>query len=218
MLLLALHESSEPTKEPVYDSSHLNDINLSFILQQATTCKVIDDVIRQLSFEETKLNGEAGFADVAWSGVESFGLSHNESFRVDDLDLKLNKPINLNVSQTKSQSELYMSEEPDVGRTQEPIMVEVSTQEPIMTEVNTQVPIVEEVKTQEFIVEDVVLDDYMSYGEDAEQCNCQEDESAPNDGQLFYNNEGIDIAYKTEYDVQSSEDAGTDSPGSLLLM
>nr|GFC43324.1 hypothetical protein [Tanacetum cinerariifolium] len=98
MLLLALHESSEPTKEPVYNSvtpsslpqhdlstpckSHLNDINLSFILQQETTSKVIDDVIRQLTFEETKLNGEAGFADVAWSGVESFGLSHNESLKV----------------------------------------------------------------------------------------------------------------------------------------
>nr|GFC96312.1 hypothetical protein [Tanacetum cinerariifolium] len=57
-------------------------------------------------------------------------------------------------------------------------MVEVSTQEPIMAEVSTEAPIVEE-----------------------------EDESAPTDGQFFYDDEGIDTAYKMEYDVQSSEDA-----------
>ncbi|GKB38329.1 hypothetical protein Tco_0883271 [Tanacetum coccineum] len=56
--------------------------------------------------------------------------------------------------------------EPDVGRTQEPIMVEVSTQEPIVADVSNQVPIVEEVGTQEFTVEDVVLEDYVSFGED----------------------------------------------------
>ncbi|GJW58510.1 putative RNA-directed DNA polymerase [Tanacetum coccineum] len=98
--------------------------------------EVIDDVMRHLSFEETKLDGEAGFADVAGS---------------------------------------------DVGRTQEPIMEEVITQEPIMVDVSTQVPIMEE-----------------------------EDESTPSDEQFLYGDEGIDIAYETEYDVQSSEDAGTD--------
>ncbi|GKF25473.1 hypothetical protein Tco_0081367, partial [Tanacetum coccineum] len=36
-----------------------------------------------------------------------------------------------------------------------------------------------------------------------------EDESASSDGQFFYDDEGIDTAYETEYDVQSSEDAGT---------
>ncbi|GKD76516.1 hypothetical protein Tco_1339137 [Tanacetum coccineum] len=113
--------------------SQFSDINLGFVSQQATVSHVIDDVMRQLSFEETKLDGEAGFADVAGSGVESFGLSHDESFG------------------------LPVSEEPDVGRTQEPIMAEVSTEEPIMAEFSTQVPIVEEVGTQEFTVEDVVL-------------------------------------------------------------
>nr|GEW82307.1 hypothetical protein [Tanacetum cinerariifolium] len=46
-------------------------------------------------------------------------------------------------------------------------------------------------------------------GEDAEQGNGQEDESAHTDGQFFYDDEGIDTAYETEYDVQSSKDAGT---------
>ncbi|GJW75606.1 heat stress transcription factor B-4-like protein [Tanacetum coccineum] len=159
----------------------------------------------------TQLSGvQAGFADVARGGVESYGLSHDESFGVDDLDLNLNKSVNLNVSQIETQSELDVSEEPDVGRTQEPIVVEVSTQEPIMAEVSTQAPIVEKVGTQEFTVEDVVLEDYVSSGEDAKHCNGQEDELAPSDGQFFYDDRGIYTAYETEYDVQSSEDAGTD--------
>nr|GFD50086.1 hypothetical protein [Tanacetum cinerariifolium] len=67
-------------------------INLSFVSQQATASQVIEEVMRQLSFEETELDGEAGFGDVAESGMESSGLSHDESFGVDDLDLNLNKP------------------------------------------------------------------------------------------------------------------------------
>ncbi|GJZ11572.1 retrovirus-related pol polyprotein from transposon TNT 1-94 [Tanacetum coccineum] len=118
--------------------------------------------------------GYTGFADVAGSGVDSSGLSHDESFGVDDLDLNLNEPVNLNVSQVETQSELPMSEEPDVGPTQEPILAEVSTQEPIVAEVSTQepivaevstkAPIVEEVGTQEFSVEDVVIEDYVNSG------------------------------------------------------
>ncbi|GJY18131.1 hypothetical protein Tco_0389622 [Tanacetum coccineum] len=76
----------------------------------------------------------------------------------------------------------------------------------------SRAPIVEEVGTQEFSVEDVVIEDYVSSeedGEDVEQGNGQEDESAPTDGQFFYDDEGIDTAYETEYDVQSSEDSGT---------
>ncbi|GKD21245.1 hypothetical protein Tco_1222948 [Tanacetum coccineum] len=94
--------------------------------------------------------------------------------------------------------------------TQVPIVEEVSTQEPIVAEVSTQVPTMEEVGTQEFTMEDVVLEDYVSFGEDVEQCNGQFDESAPSDGHFFYEDEGIDTAYETEYDVQSSEDAGID--------
>nr|GEX74704.1 transposase, MuDR, MULE transposase domain protein [Tanacetum cinerariifolium] len=90
---------------------------------------------------------------------------------------------------------------------------EVSTQEPIVTEVNNEVPIVEEVGTQEFSVKDVVVEDYVSFGEDgedAEQGNGQEDESTPTNGQFFCDDEGIETTYETEYDVQYSEDAGTD--------
>ncbi|GKD93493.1 heat stress transcription factor B-4-like protein, partial [Tanacetum coccineum] len=132
--------------------SQFSDINLSFVSQQATANQVIDDVMRQLSFYETELDEEAGFADVTGSGMDSSRLSHDESFGVDDLDLNLNeKPdVNLNVSQ-------------------------VITQEPIVAEGNGQ-----------------------------------EDESAPTDGQFFYDDEGIDIAYETKYDLQSSKDAGTD--------
>ncbi|GKE66379.1 hypothetical protein Tco_1520540, partial [Tanacetum coccineum] len=96
--------------------------------------------------------------------------------------------------------------------TQEPIVAEVSTKEPIVAQVSTEVPIVEEVGTQDFSVEDVVIEDYVSFREDvedAEQDNGQEDESAPTDGQFFYDDEGRDTAYETEYDVHSSEDAGT---------
>ncbi|GKG51962.1 hypothetical protein Tco_0544600, partial [Tanacetum coccineum] len=55
----------------------------------------------------------------------------------------------------------------------------------------------------------VILEDYVSSGEDAKQDNGQEDESALSNGQFFNDDEGIDTAYETEYDVQSSEDVGT---------
>ncbi|GKC36587.1 heat stress transcription factor B-4-like protein [Tanacetum coccineum] len=194
ILLLTCHESSETPKEPICDSitprslpqhdsstpykdsgvdtqshvlpiiqSQFSDINLSFVSQQETASHVIDDVMRQLSFDETQLDGEAGFADVTGSGVDSSGHSRTHC-------------------------------------------AEVNTQEPIVAEVSTEVPIVEEVGTQEFSVEDVVLEDYVSFGEDVEQYNGEFDESSRNDGQFFFDDEGIDI----EYDVQSSENAGTD--------
>ncbi|GKD57801.1 hypothetical protein Tco_1291188, partial [Tanacetum coccineum] len=81
------------------------------------------------------------------------------------------------------EEKLLVSEEPDVGRTQEPILIEVSTQEPIMAEVSTQEPIVAEVNTQVPIVEE-----------------------AHSDGLFFFDDEGI----YTEYNVHSSEDASTD--------
>ncbi|GJX41393.1 hypothetical protein Tco_0256383 [Tanacetum coccineum] len=137
----------------------------------------------------------------------------------------MNHFFNLNVSQVETQSELPVSEEPDVGPTQEPILAEVSTHEPIVAEVSTQEPIVAEVSTKAPIVEDVrtqefSVEDYVSFGEDGEdveQDNGQKDESAPTDGQFFYDDEGIDTTYETEYDVQSSEDAGTDVDEDFLV-
>ncbi|GJY03175.1 hypothetical protein Tco_0361327 [Tanacetum coccineum] len=182
MLLLTWHDSSKLTKEPVYagmltppsDKSLITYTPLSGVQGVDTQDHVINDVMRQLSFEETELDGEASFGDVAENGVESFGLSHDESFRVDDLDLNLNEP------------------------------------EPIVAEVRTQEPIIEDVRTQKPIVKDVIVKDYVTSREDAEQGNSQEYESAPSNGQFFYDDEGIYTAYEIEYDVQSSEDAGID--------
>ncbi|GJU36203.1 hypothetical protein Tco_1184557 [Tanacetum coccineum] len=184
ILLLTWHESSETTKEPVCDSvtpislpqhdsstpckdslsgvhgvdtqshvlptiqSQFSDINLSFISQQVTASHVIDNVMRQLSFDETELDGEAGFADVAGSGVD-----------------------------IETQSELPVCEEPDVGRTQEPILAE------------------------EFSVKDVVLEDYVSSGEDVEQYNGEFDELASSDGQFFFDDEGTDTEYGVYMDL-----------------
>ncbi|GJU12503.1 hypothetical protein Tco_1134899 [Tanacetum coccineum] len=195
---------------PPTDESVIRYTQLSGVQGVDTQSHVIDDVIRQLSFDETELDRGVGFADVVGGGVDSSGLSHDESIRVDDMDLNLNEPVNLNISQVETQSKLLVSKEPDVGRTQKHILLEVSTQEPIVAEVSNEVPIVEEVGTQELSVEDVVVKDYVSSredGEDAEQGNGQEDKSAPADGRFFYDDEGIDTAYETEYDVQYSKDA-----------
>ncbi|GKA32428.1 hypothetical protein Tco_0718795 [Tanacetum coccineum] len=182
---LPQHNLSTPCKDSVCEGvntqshvlpiiqSQFSGINLSFVSQQATASQVIDDVMRQLSFDETKLDREEGFANVTGGGVDSSGLSHDESFRVDDMDLNLNKPVNLNVSEVETQSKLPVFEEPDVGRTQEPILSEVSTQEPIVAEVSNESPIVEEVGTQEFSVEDVVVEDYVSSGKIGKMLNKQ---------------------------------------------
>nr|GEV12985.1 hypothetical protein [Tanacetum cinerariifolium] len=170
---------------------------LATLVRSFKLIEVIDDVIRQLSFDETELDGEAGFVDVPGSCVDSSGLSHDESFGVDDLDLNLNEPVNLNVSQVETQSELPVSEELDVGPTQEPILAEVSTQEPIVVEdctqepivaeVSTEVPIVEEVRTQEFSVEDVVIEDYSS-----EDAGTDDDDDADEDFLVDEENEIVE--------------------------
>ncbi|GJU03581.1 hypothetical protein Tco_1113919 [Tanacetum coccineum] len=146
---------------------------------------------------------------------------HDSSTPFDDLDLNLNKEpdVNLNVSHVETQSKLLVSEEPDVGHTQEPILAEVSTQEPIVAEVITQEPImaevsteariVEEVGTQEFSVEDVVIEDYVSFGEDgedAEQGNGQEDESTPTNGHIDLPFDNIGITNLVPDDVLEGAD------------
>nr|GEW56354.1 hypothetical protein [Tanacetum cinerariifolium] len=164
----------------LYDFTCEEDVCfLATLVRSFKLIEVIKDVIRQLSFKETELDREAGFGDVVRSGVKCFGLSHDESFRVDDLDLNLNKPMDLNVPQNKTQSELLVSEELDIGRTQEPIVAVVRTQEPIMEEFRTQKP----------IVEDVLVEEYVR----------------------------IDIAYKAQYDVQSSKDTGTYDDDDFLV-
>ncbi|GKA59126.1 hypothetical protein Tco_0758439 [Tanacetum coccineum] len=65
-LLLTRHESSDTTKEPVYDS-----VTPSSLPQHDSSTPCKDYVC---------------FADVAGSGVDSSRLSHDESFGFDDLD------------------------------------------------------------------------------------------------------------------------------------
>ncbi|GKA09543.1 hypothetical protein Tco_0688874 [Tanacetum coccineum] len=83
---------------PLIDESVITYTQLSGVQGFDTQDHVIEDVMRQLSFKETELDGEARFGDVARSGIDSSGLSHDESFRVNDLDLNLNEPVDLNVS------------------------------------------------------------------------------------------------------------------------
>ncbi|GKF39117.1 hypothetical protein Tco_0119178, partial [Tanacetum coccineum] len=107
---LPQHDSSTPCKDfvcesitprcvpdciltPSTDESIITYTQLSGAHGVDTQSHVIDDVMRQLLFDETELDGEAGFADVARSGVDSSGLSHAETFGVDDLDLNLNEPV-----------------------------------------------------------------------------------------------------------------------------
>ncbi|GJX26570.1 ribonuclease H-like domain-containing protein [Tanacetum coccineum] len=128
MLLLTWHDSSTSAKESICDS--------------LTPSQVIEDVMRQLSFEKTELVGEAGFNDVVGSGIDSFGLSYDESFGVDDLILNLNINVDLNVTQTKTQAELpvfevIVSEEVDVSRTEVPVPEEAD--EPVEAPSDEQV-------------------------------------------------------------------------------
>nr|GEW51678.1 hypothetical protein [Tanacetum cinerariifolium] len=103
------HDSSTPANDfvcdsvtprciPQHDSStHVKDSVYEFVTPRCMpdgmltppTNQVIEDVMWQLSFEETKLDGEAGFSDVAGSSIDSSRLSHDESFRVYNLDLKV---------------------------------------------------------------------------------------------------------------------------------
>nr|GEY95422.1 hypothetical protein [Tanacetum cinerariifolium] len=94
------------------------------LIKQATASHVIDDVMRQLSFDETELDGEAGFADVAEGGCGQFrepgvGRTH--------------EPILSEVSN------------------QEPIMAEVSNEVPIEEEVGTQEFSVEDVVVEDYV-------------------------------------------------------------------
>nr|GFA06643.1 serine/threonine-protein kinase ATR [Tanacetum cinerariifolium] len=151
-MLLTWHNST-PDKDFVCDSVTPKSLpqHDSSTPGKYSVCESITP--RKLSFEETELDGEVGFGDVVGSGIDSSGLSHDKSFRVDDLDLNVNLSIDLSVSQTETQAEVFVSE------------VLVFEEEAI---------------------------------------------EAPSDEQVDYDVEGIDIAYETQYHVESSEDACTD--------
>nr|GEU51306.1 hypothetical protein [Tanacetum cinerariifolium] len=114
MLLLTWHDSSTPARDYVCDSVRPRCMPHGMLTPHTDefviTYTVIIDVIRQLSFKETKLDGGAGFGDVAGSGIDSYGLSHDKSFGVDDLDLNVILTLDLNVSKTETQEEVYVFE------------------------------------------------------------------------------------------------------------
>ncbi|GJT43372.1 hypothetical protein Tco_0952087 [Tanacetum coccineum] len=74
---------------PPIDESVITYTQLSGVQGAGRQDHVIEDVMRQLSFEETKLDGDAGYGDVAGGGMDSYGLSRDESFGFDDLDLNV---------------------------------------------------------------------------------------------------------------------------------
>ncbi|GJZ18355.1 hypothetical protein Tco_0554478, partial [Tanacetum coccineum] len=130
---LPQHDSSTPCKDsicesitprcmphcmltPPTDESIITYTQLSGVQGVDTQDHVMKDVMRQLLFEETELDGGAGFGDVVGSGMKSSGLSHDESFGVYDLDSNLNENVDLNV------------------RTQEPIMEEVIVEDYVSSE------------------------------------------------------------------------------------
>nr|GEY12165.1 hypothetical protein [Tanacetum cinerariifolium] len=99
-----------------------------------------NDVIRCITFDLKKLDGEAGFGDVEGSNLDNSGLSHDECFGVDDLDLNVNLNLDLNGPQHATHEEVFVSEVPndhvvnksntcvdgkpivDVGRTKEHVV------------------------------------------------------------------------------------------------
>nr|GFB51270.1 hypothetical protein [Tanacetum cinerariifolium] len=86
---------------------------MSFYFVQSIVNRVIDDVMRRLSFDEIELDGEVDFGNVAGSSIDNTRLSYDESFGVDDLDLHLNLTLDLNVSQIETQEEDPVSEVPN---------------------------------------------------------------------------------------------------------
>ncbi|GKB25827.1 hypothetical protein Tco_0865228 [Tanacetum coccineum] len=70
--MLTWHDFSQPTKEPVFDSVTPRSLPQhdsgtpckDSVCESVTPSQVIEDVMIQPSFEETELDGEAGFRDV----------------------------------------------------------------------------------------------------------------------------------------------------------
>ncbi|GJW99607.1 hypothetical protein Tco_0183521 [Tanacetum coccineum] len=204
MLLLTWHNSSTPGKDsvcefvtprymphgmltPPTDVFVITYTQLSGVQGVDTQDHVIIDVIRQLSFEKTNLDGEAGFGDVVGSGIDSSGLSHDESFRVDDLDLNVNLSIDLNVSQTKTKAEVFvsevlMSEEAEVGRTEVPVSKEAGR--------------IEEHVVEQDIVKEVIDGSYeeeVEHGNDQEAIEAPSTDNADDDLMVYEKNEIIEL-------------------------
>ncbi|GKB15042.1 hypothetical protein Tco_0848965 [Tanacetum coccineum] len=54
-------------------------------------------MIRRITFDAMELDGEACFGNIKGRNLDNSGMIHDESFRVDDLDLNLDLNVDLNV-------------------------------------------------------------------------------------------------------------------------
>ncbi|GJY22255.1 hypothetical protein Tco_0394821 [Tanacetum coccineum] len=139
-------------------------------------------------------------------------LFHNESFRVDDLDLDLNLTLDLNVSQIKTQEEVPVSEVPNkehvVVHVRVVDVVDGSGEEAVVHDSDEEAV---EQGTGEEAVE-------QGNGEEAiEQGNGEEVVKETSGEQVEYDVVGIDSAYETQYYVESGDDAGTDDDDDFLV-
>nr|GFA92522.1 hypothetical protein [Tanacetum cinerariifolium] len=109
-------------------------------------------------------------------------------------------PRKLSFEKTELDGEVGFVDVVEVGRTEVPVSREAS-------------------RTEEHVVEHDIVEEVVdgSYEEDVEHGNDQEAIEAPSDEQVNYDVEGIDIAYETQYHVESSEDACTDDDDDLLV-
>ncbi|GJU60911.1 hypothetical protein Tco_1238677 [Tanacetum coccineum] len=73
----------------------------------------IDDVIRYIDFNFNELDVAPEFSYLDAMNVDKSGLSHDEHYGVDDLDLNLDLHLNLNVLVNEMQEEVVMSEVPN---------------------------------------------------------------------------------------------------------
>ncbi|GJW82459.1 hypothetical protein Tco_0146434 [Tanacetum coccineum] len=157
---------------------------------------MIDDVMRQLSFDETKVDGVAGFSDVESSGIDSYGLSHDESFTVDDLDLKVILTVDLNVPQSETQEDVLVFKDPMFEVPNDHVVNESDTHGDVERGVDvgrTEENIVEQVRVEEVLDGSFEKDVVHGIGEEVD-----------------YDVDRMDNAYEAQYHVESSEDAGTD--------
>ncbi|GJU19068.1 ribonuclease H-like domain-containing protein [Tanacetum coccineum] len=77
------------------------------------TKKNKSDELLCITFYVMELDREEGFGDVEGSNLDNFGLSHDESFGVDDLDLNVNLNLDLNVPHHATHEEVLVSEVPN---------------------------------------------------------------------------------------------------------
>ncbi|GJR74988.1 hypothetical protein Tco_0087353 [Tanacetum coccineum] len=163
--------------------SQFSAINLSFISVEPTANPVIDDVMRQLSFDEIKLDGEADFGDVTEVLVFEVPMSEVPNDHV------------VNESDTHIDVELAV----DVGRPEEHVIEHVRVDK--VVDDNGEEAVVH--GSGEEAIE-------QGNSEEAVKQGSEEVVEETSGEQVDYDVDGIDNAYETQYYVETSKNAGTD--------